>query len=311
MERWRPYAAMLDRPWTRWSWALPGAPNRRVVRVFALRRSGHHAILNWIRYQMPGRHCLLNECVWGANPFATCSRGTSLVRGWAGEHRSLDWDQELRGRHAKKGTLIYNYEDSDFRDPSVAVRDDEETTWLGRSSARTDVLILRDPFNLFASKLKWAQGTNLTPSMEDVVGLRDLWKAYAHEFLGDTAYLAGRVTISYNLWFLSRLYRDDRARALGFVNADAGLDEVAKWGPTTWGDSFDGLKYDGRARQMKVLERWREYAGDSVFRQALDDEELVALSKTIFSDALDPAAWRQSGFSRPDMGLPDTEGGCE
>jgi hypothetical protein len=39
-------------------------PNELCLRVFALRRSGHpaNAILNWIRYQLPYRHCLLNDC---------------------------------------------------------------------------------------------------------------------------------------------------------------------------------------------------------------------------------------------------------
>jgi hypothetical protein len=155
-QRWQPYAALLDEPWMRWSRFLTGQPNRLNLRVFAMRRSGHHAVLNWIRYHLPGRHCLLNDCTPGENPLASCSRGNSLVYGWAGEHRYFAWDQEVAGRHAKKGTLIHNYEDCNFRDMLERVSSAQEDAWLGASQARQNVLILRDPFNLFASKLRWA-----------------------------------------------------------------------------------------------------------------------------------------------------------
>ena len=122
--------------------------------------------------------------------------------------------------------------------------------------------------------------------------LRELWKVYAHEFLGETHYLPNRVSISYNDWFLSREYRDRLGRQLGFINRDLGIDEVAKWGPTMWGDSFDGLQYEGQAQRMKVMERWREYQHDEFFCALFQDEELWDLSRLLFGEIKGTTALR-------------------
>lgn len=273
---------------------LPGPPNRSIIRVLALRRSGHHAVLNWVRLHQEGRHVLLNDCRPGKNPFSHCSVANSIVKGFWGEHHYLDWDAEAAGRHAKKGTLIYNFEDQDLRDPRFSLDGGAEENWLGECGDRADLLILRDPFNLFASKLRWARGRHLAPSIESLGSLPDLWKIYAREFLGETAHLSDTVTISYNEWFISREYRDDLGRRLGFVNRDGGLQEIARWGPSTWGDSFDGLRHDGAAQAMKVLERWREYRDDPFYASMFRDPDVAYLSGQIFGELPGTRAWLES-----------------
>ncbi|MEZ5583588.1 MAG: hypothetical protein R3F37_13335 [Candidatus Competibacteraceae bacterium] len=174
---------------------------------------------------------------------------------------------------------------------------EREETWVGISRRRHDVLILRDPFNLLASKLKWAYGIVDRPSkptIEDVRKARDLWKVYAREYLGETSFLRDRVNISYNHWFAERDYRDHLAAEFGFENRDMGVREVAKWGPTLSQDSFDGLKYEGRAQEMKVLERWKAYVDDPIYREFMADEELHWLSREIFGELPGTAALRRS-----------------
>jgi hypothetical protein len=273
-------AIALDLPWLLLSPLLPGATNSASFRIYALRRSGHHAILNWIRAHIPGRHCLLNDCIPGKNPLASCSRGNSVISAPTGEHYRLLWRLEQSGWRAKKGTLLYNYEDTDFSQyqPNAAL----EQSQLGKSGSAKSILILRDPFNQFASKLRWARGDILTPSIESVEQLPALWKTYAREALGETEFLPNRTVINYNDWFLSREYRDRLGPELGFSNQDHTIKQVARFGPTTWGDSFDGLKYDGNADQMKVLERWKEYADDNFYRSLFDDPELRSLSLRLF-----------------------------
>lgn len=273
--------ALLDRTRVR----LGKPPNDVVMRVFALRRSGHHAILNWIRHQLPVRHWLLNDCTMGLNPFDGAVLSSSLVRGRWHEHRVFRIDREKAGAHTYKGALIYNFEEPDLsrvpREMPIAA----ERSWFGESLRRHDILMLRDPFNQLASKLKWAYGDvdrPSKPSLDEVVEARDLWKMHAREFLGETAHLSDLVTLSYNDWFLDREYRDRKATELGFANRDVGLDEVARWGPTLSKDSFDGLRYDGRAQEMKVLERWRRFEADEFYRSLVDDAELHGLSARIF-----------------------------
>ena len=280
MGRW------LDRRWMDVSWILPGAPNRWAIRVFALRRSGHHAVVNWIRNQLPGRHCFLNDCKIGRNPFASAVRTNSIVRGWAGEHRYVNWERELRGRHARKGVLLYNYEDGDIRAHAEDVGDARETGWVGDSPRSSTLLVLRDPYNLFASRLKWFHGRGEPPTAERFEEFRILWKLHAGEFLGITHWLPDAVHVRYNDWFRSRAYRDELAGRIGFGNADRGVESIARWGPALAKRpaTFDGLAYDGRAQEMKVLERWKEYEEDPFFRALFADEELVELSRRVFGE---------------------------
>lgn len=282
----QPWPRWLDRPWMDASWVLPGPANRWAIRVFAIRRSGHHAIVNWIRYQSPGRHCFINDCKVGASPFEASVRTNSVVGGWMGEHRYLNWEHERSGRHAKKGILIHNYEDGDFRRYVGRVTPEREAAWIGESRRRTTLLVLRDPYNLLASRLKWFHGRGETPTMERFAEFRVLWKLYAREFAGVTSWLEDAVHVSYNAWFRSRAYRDEIGSRIGFRNRDVGIDKVARWGPATsrLDASFDGLTYDGRAQAMQVLERWKGFADDPFYRAQFEDEELVDLSRRIFGE---------------------------
>jgi hypothetical protein len=274
--------AICDVPWLRFSWLLPGYTNVSEMRVFALRRSGHHAIVNWIRLQVRGRHCFLNDCSPNSNPFVTCRRGTSVIASPFVEHSYLFWNREASGKLSKKGVLIYNYEDTPFKDVVTDHFAANRHVWLGNSHKQHDIIILRDPFNLFASKLRWAYGSKSAPSLEQLIETVRMWKDYAREFRGDTNYLTDKVTINYNRWFLDRKYREDISRMLELPFNDKGLHIIARWGPTTWGDTFDGTRYDGNATAMKVLERWKHYRDDDFYVSLFRDQELLDLSESIF-----------------------------
>jgi hypothetical protein len=275
----------LDYAWAFTRGMLGRYPNDLCLRIFALRRSGHHAVMNWLRYQIPGRHGLLNDCRPGVNPFEGAQLDGSRVEGLFGAHKLIRTRLEAPGTFSYKGSLLYNFEDFDLRGLPATMTLDDERRWLGRSRRRMDVLILRDPFNLLASKLKWAYGEVERPSkptLEGVVANRDLWKVHAQEYLGKTDFLSERVALSYNDWFRDREYRDRMAAELGFVNRDIGVEEVAKWGPSVTADSFDGLAFDGRAQAMKVLERWKRFENDTFYRDLVADPELHDLSQEIF-----------------------------
>lgn len=278
-------AFVIDIPWLRYSWMLPGYTNKKEMRIFALRRSGHHAIINWIIYQVKGRYCFLNDCKGSGNPFQTCLRVNSKIASRLAEHNRLFWDREIRGRLSQKGTLIYNYEDQPFAE--VLDRGPEATNekWVGASKNTYDILILRDPFNLLASKLKWAYGDKHGPSLDSFPRIIQIWKEQAKEFLGETNYLKNKIVINYNFWFTSKEYRILLAALLGLKFDDKGIHEIAKWGPTTWEKtSFDGLKFDGNATKMNVLERWKNFQDDEFFRKLIADEELLVLSARIFGE---------------------------
>lgn len=274
----------IDIPWLYFSWILPGFTNNCEIRVFALRRSGHHAIMDWIMNQFTGRYCFLNDCQGFGNPFEKCRPTNSRIASRFVMHNHLFWDREKSGMLSKKGLLLYNYEDRPFHEIIHGEFEKNREKWLGRSEKKHDVLVLRDPFNLLASKLRWAYGVKYRPSMESLPVTVQIWKEQAREFLGETGYLSNKILINYNSWFSSREYRMGAADKLGLTFTDKGINEVSKWGPSTWGDSFDGLTFDGNAIQMKVLERWKNYRNDSFFKDLVSDDELVVLSGRIFGE---------------------------
>lgn len=249
--------------------------NRNEVCVAALQRSGHHAIINWIVANSAGPACFLNDCRLNLNPFMTFAGDEGI-------------------EHTTKNLLIYNYEDRELSELFTLEFMDNRTRWFGKSERSVYVLIMRDPFNNFASKYRWAvNGTKWTPETEWIARvLPGLWKSYAKEFLGLTNFMpAPKVFLSYNRWFIDEEYRQEIAGRLELASADKGLTEVARWGPNTWGDSFDNLDFDGRALEMKVLERWRYFADDPVFRNLFRDSELLSLSQKIFGAIPGTDSW--------------------
>ncbi len=248
--------------------------NALEIRAAALRRSGSHAVLHWLLCQLPGRGVFLNSCKPGESPYASCYRGDSVAGGF-------DLDREGEAP-APKDFLLYNYEDRElaavFSDAFEAAHD----RFLGTSGGRFDLLVLRDPWNNLASLLRWARGAVHPISLDSVTRAASRWKAYAREALGETAHRRHRpVTVLFNRWAAEPGYREELAARLGIPFTDAGRERVAPWGPATWGDSFDGFAYDGRAAEMPVLERFREYAEDPFYR-GLFDAEMAELAERLF-----------------------------
>ncbi len=129
--------------------------------------------------------------------------------------------------------------------------------WLGPSARRFDLLILRDLWNHLASFLRWARGDVHPISLDSVTRAAGRWKAYAREALGETRYLRFSPTpVLFNRWVEDPGYRKELAVRLGVPFTNDGRDEVARWGSFTWGYSFASVTYDGRAREMPVLDHF-------------------------------------------------------
>ncbi|HTQ78612.1 MAG TPA: hypothetical protein VMM92_01360, partial [Thermoanaerobaculia bacterium] len=245
--------------------------NTLEIRLAALRRSGSHAVVHWLLSQLSaaapaGNGCFLNNCKPGENPYASCYRGDSLTRG-------VDLDRERDSGPRPKSFLIYNYEDRDLSALAADAWGAAHDRFLGASERRFDLLVLRDPWNNLASLLRWARGEVHPISLASVRRAAALFKAYAREVHRETRHLRhGFTPVLFNRWAAEPDYRRSLAERLGIPWTDAGRDEVAPWGPATWGDSFDGFTYDGRAGEMPVFDRWRWCAADPFYRELLDGE---------------------------------------
>lgn len=237
-------------------------------------RSGNHAVINWILSQATGRTCFINCAEPKFNPFATArplDDGRSVLANYA----DFDLAAERRGEFSAKDLLIYSHEDCFLGTMARGAFEQQHDAMVGPSRRRADVLILRDPYNLFASRLHGGFG-----DVSNSIAMR-IWKQHAREFTGEKRYLKQRrVLISYNRWASDRAYRRRVAADLGIEFGDDSIAEVPAAGN---GSSFDGRRYHGSATRMKILERWKHFAEDRAFA-ALFDREVRELSRRIFGD---------------------------
>nr|WP_293093744.1 hypothetical protein [Okeania sp. SIO2F4] len=140
-----------------------------------MRRTGNHAIINWMRKRHHGEVWHLNKVPVKRNPYR-----------FLYEHYPQEkLRREASGDFLKKDCLIYSYEDYELEQIASQSFENKHDIYLGKSAVRYDVLILRDPFNLMASRLKKDYMTVRNKNKTIV----DLWIFYAQEYLGETQYL--------------------------------------------------------------------------------------------------------------------------
>ncbi|ETX29014.1 hypothetical protein [Roseivivax isoporae] len=249
--------------------------NELEIQALGMSRSGNHAIANWIFRQAEAPKLLLNCAEGKTDPFLSARPLMTGGPVW----RAVDaaGRADLAHRSRSRRLLYHSYEDSWLAHAFSDKLERHHDAWLGPSRRRVRLLVLRDPFNLFASRLR--MGAALSPHVS-----RRMWKQHARAALGRGRKVPDLVVVLYNRWCREPAYRAALARALGLSPCDAGLDEVAA---TAGGSSFDGLLYDGRAGQMPTGDRWRAYADDSEWA-ALIDDEMCTLSEDLFG----PAPWQ-------------------
>ncbi len=267
--------------------------NQREIRVIGLRRSGNHAVINWIGKQAKGNSIFINHVKPLENPYRNqyesqlnLQRAIEKDADW--KYRDLDWwRQERKGNFSDKCCLIYSYEDQELERVAHPTFERMREVYLGKSQHQFDVIVMRDPFNLFASRLQTKpreEGPNF--DMLEIYSKRyslpELWVAYAKEVLGETSFLGGKkIFINYSRWFLEEDYRRQIAAELGLGFSDAGLNDISKAGR---GSSFDGDRFAGEAYRMDVLNRWRSYAENSAYLRLLKTEGVIEYSRKLFGD---------------------------
>lgn len=271
---------------------------KRELRFTGLSRSGNHAIINWVIKQLDGDYCFLNCSEPKHNPFTSARPLDETGEVLETNLQNFDLEAEQEGKFCKKDYLLYSHEDCFLGPLHHKVFRNNHNSWVGKSEKFNDVLILRDPFNLFASRIKSgfiALNQTEAPEAQQIspLTLRRIYKQHARAFLGDKNLLNNKVTINYNRWASSTAYRHEIAEQLQLAFTDSGFEDVAR---VAGGSSFDGIKLSGRASSMKLHSRWEQYAEKEEFRD-LFDEELVELSRRIFGN-IAPVKFFQEHFSK-------------
>ena len=268
--------------------------NKKEVRVVGLQRSGNHAIINWIRQQESKMTTFLNHCKVLENPYRNVYENLTL-RGldpkragvYGLGYEDIDYcKNQAKGKFSIKDCLIYSYEDLDLERITHTSFEKKRVLYLGKSEQRYDVIIMRDPFNLFASRLKRSQpkpGSQKINCMEVYSRKRtlpELWIAYAKECLGETNLLRGKkIFINYNTWCSDIDYRQEIAEKINLIFTDQGFNNVSGAGG---GSSFNYTNFNNKASRMDVLNRWQSFIDNPSYRQLISNEELLEYSEKIF-----------------------------
>lgn len=257
--------------------------NKTEIRIVSLARSGHHGIINWIIGQCPGKVCYLNGVKPYKNPYFTyVDKELKNIN-----EQEFVIDRKKRYKNIKKDYLIYSYEELPLREIFNTAFEKNHDKYLGKSSKKFDILVLRDPFNYFASRMKLEGMGLLDPNIRTRLVnkksrniLTHLWKDYAKEYFGKTDYLKNnKIVINFNKWSEDQSYRKELARKLHLKFSDRRMNKMTRAGP---GSSFDKLKYVNDGGKMKVLERWKVMKNYPFYRAVFKDKGLVNLSNKIF-----------------------------
>jgi hypothetical protein len=232
-------------------------------RIAGVRRSGIHAVAMWVFDQSRGRRVLLND----VNPLRDPWQNLANIV-------VPDGAAPLR-KDEPRDCLMLIFEDRRLE----AIAGSTTHRFVGASRQVHTILVLRDPFNLLASRLRWTKKPGAAARLTDPIVGRDLWLEYAREFVGHTTVLPSAMRVNYNRWVTDAGYRTTIGRRLGLPQPHQPMKNVPFFGG---GSSFDGQQYDGRAGKMRLFDRWREFADDPQFLQLVDHAELLNLCTRVF-----------------------------
>lgn len=239
--------------------------NSNLYIVFALGRSGHHAIINWLcKQSAPSLH--FNN-----------SRRWFIKQSEPLGERSTAYYKD----RTEKGWKRYDYNYGQFN--SIVLNFEEvKAETIGRAMLKKlpfkmgkvkHLVVVRDPYNLAASRLSFGEKHPQAKRFHEVTKkVGELW--VQHLSKSDDPNFT---IINYNKWFSDKAYRSGIAEKLGIKFTDAGINDVYLHQKS----SFDDTSYDGQAQAMDVLNRYKKYVGLPEYHSIITPE-MAVLSKVFF-----------------------------
>jgi hypothetical protein len=232
-----------------------------ILVVLGMRRSGNHVAINWILEQVDGPAVFYNNIDSQKAPY-TAGR------------------TEFRTRKGKSPRLILSYEDVSvdqlLSDPLISFL---ETRQKEDGARVRFALILRDPYNLFASRLrKWPERFSTDTKIASQIALYNELAGLAANpapIWND----APLIPILFNSLISDDDYRRHIASSFGVKEGDVGLDKVPVYGH---GSSFDGTTLTGESVRDHVFERWRAVENEPRFQTILRSPEVQEIGNGLF-----------------------------
>lgn len=246
------------------------------LRTYGMRRSGNHAIINWLLRNAAGGSVFLNNCTVG-RPARRTWRSIELN----GKRVSVTKGEPITPVTSVAGDgalVVVSYEDfsPDPDDMAAGLTAD-----LPDSDVTHEVLFYRNFMNWAASLLRKIQAND---DLDTLVCLRIMMVAldkYRDMLeLITRAKPLGLVPVNYDRWIARPVYRETILETLGLPCKDNSLGVVQPYGG---GSSFQ--KDVTRAEELNAETRWREMANDASFQIVLlaasQDADLVKLMQKL------------------------------
>lgn len=244
-----------------------------------MRRSGNHVVLNWTG---------LSQSTLFINDILREEQTSRLLGDPVKPRRFWAWFLRLCLRKRMRQPLLRHGRKLSADGLCVSLEDwriDEPIFQTWPRQCR-HILLLRDPLNMFASRIRMVGG------LHDAIGKGrsdlyfqnsiGLWKSHAREFLGDTRHLPGHVGIYYDRWLADPGYRAGIASRLGLVADEAALGVVP---PHGGGSSFEGMAPLGADAIERRLSRHSQLQGEErvQFERIAGDSELMQLRERVLA----------------------------
>ena len=176
--------------------------------------------------------------------------------------------------------VIYSYEDRILNIINHHNYYPQKNIYATNVEKRFDVIILRNPFNVFASRMKHGTVSCSMSTYISGLNLSQLWITYANEFLSKTNHLENiLVPINYDLWCASAEYREKIAGLLELKFTDEGFNDITSYGQ---GSSFDGTHYNSKANMMTTDSRWQAFANNPAYINLFTDKLITDLTLEIY-----------------------------
>ncbi len=247
-----------------------------LVILVGLKRSGLHAVANWLLGMQPDARLVNNSPLkrlgWSSPMSRTRSDSPLPIFLHAGSpalalsENGQEYSVRLRGRESLVVVLFQ----------SQSLENLSRLRFLcGLEASRTVTLLqLRDPFNWSASyKAKSGEAS-------DDRQWPTLWWEYALEYTGRSHYLPEAGRLNYNRWLAEQAYRKDLAGQIGLRCEDRHLGSVTRH---AGGSSFDNTRFDGDAQGMRLSSRWLHFKDSPGYLACLRaNPDLVKLGLDLF-----------------------------
>lgn len=266
---------MPDTPFVEIEQQLFAASDGR-MRVLGIRRTGQHAIINWIL-----RNCgrpdtvFLNSCTMRRSAMRTCGQS------------------ELSGRFAKKGYPLKRALEAFLtpeKRPFVLIsyeagfEEGKLTPNFPDAEFDHEILVTRSFVNWLPSFIRLMRLMNRGSAPEAL----DISNGIVFEMMRFKAHLLAaqdtdHLVVCFDKWATSPSYRRQKLAALGLDELEAGLGELQRYGG---GSSFSALKTP--ADELTLTMRWQTMADDpyalDFLRIAKADTAFIQLLTALYPD---------------------------